>query len=82
MKILKDFLNEMPRREQEKFAEKCGTTIGYLRKACYKNSELGTEISVAIEKVSRKKVTRIDLHPENYMKKWPELKPKRPLIND
>lgn len=82
MKILRDFLNGMSRREQEKFAEKCGTTIGYLRKACYKNSELGTEISVAIEQVSRKKITRIDLHPERYMKKWPELKPKRSVINE
>ena len=70
-------MNGMPMQDQEEFAKRCGPTIGYLRKAIYKNSYLGTEISVAIERESGNKVTRKKLHPETYLKKWPELSEKR-----
>ena len=59
--------------EQEAFASSCGTSIGYLRKACYKRQELGAELSVRIEQESFGAVSRKDLHPDSWMLKWPEL---------
>ena len=59
--------------DQEAFASACGTSIGYLRKACYKQQELGAELSVRIEQASSGEVSRKDLHPDSWPLKWPEL---------
>ena len=77
MDKLREFLNGKPKLEQAEFAKRCGTTIGYLRKAINKKQELGAELSVSIERESFGLVTRIDLHPENWRYKWPELANKR-----
>jgi len=73
MQELKEFIYSMPFDEQLSFARSCNTTLGYLKKAIYKNHELGPELSVLIEENSGKKVTRRMLHPLSYLKKWPEL---------
>lgn len=63
----------MPVDKQKDFARRCNTTIGYLRKAISKRQKIGTELSVCIEKESGGSVTRKMLHPDSYIKKWPEL---------
>ena len=73
MECLRKYLNKLPKCEQIVFAEKCGTTIGYMRKAINKGQEIGVEISVAIEEISKGEITRQMLHPSNFANKWPEL---------
>lgn len=72
MEKLKIFLNSLTLVEQRNFAEKCGTTLAYLRKAISKKSVLGTEICVAIERESKGEVTRKHLVP-HWQRRWPEL---------
>lgn len=73
MEKLLQYLNSMPRDRQEAFAASCGTSVGYLKKACYKHQEIGTALSVLIEKNSGCAVTRKDLHPHDWAAKWPEM---------
>ncbi|MCP5245716.1 MAG: helix-turn-helix domain-containing protein [Burkholderiales bacterium] len=73
MECLRRYLNSKSTDEQRGFAERCGTTIGYLRTAINAKKELGAELSVNIERESNGEVTRKALHPSNYLKKWPEL---------
>ena len=73
MEDLTKFLNSMTQDQQKQFAIRCKTTIGYLRKAMYKNQEIGPEISVSIEIESNGEVTRKMLHPNSFLNKWPEL---------
>ncbi len=73
MEQLRIFLNSLSVSEQEMFAKKCGTSIGYLRKALAKGSKLGVALCVAIEVNSNSKVTRKDLYPDDWEKNWPEL---------
>lgn len=72
MNKLRIFLNSLTMKEQREFAQRCGTTIAYLRKTISKGSVLGTEICVLIEKNSSNQVTRKDLVP-NWKERWPEL---------
>lgn len=74
MEELRIYLNTLSLSEQRTFADTCGTTIGYLRKALSKNHELGPALCVLIEKASDGKVTRKDLHPTDWESIWPELK--------
>jgi DNA-binding transcriptional regulator YdaS (Cro superfamily) len=73
MEKLLAYIKSLQPGSQEVFAAACGTSIGYLRKACYTKQELGPELSVRIEKVSGGKVSRMDLHPASWALKWPEL---------
>ncbi|MGA4365398.1 MULTISPECIES: transcriptional regulator [Pantoea] len=74
MEELRIYLNALSLSEQRIFADTCGTTIGYLRKALSKNHELGPALCVLIEKASDGKVTRKNLHPTDWESIWPELK--------
>lgn len=73
MEELRKYLNSLSLDEQREFALKCGTTIGYLRKALSRNHELGAALCVLIEKASNGLVTRKDLHPSDWVSIWPEL---------
>lgn len=73
MEQLRTYLNALSLREQREFASRCGTTIGYLRKALSKNHELGAALCVLIERFSNNCVTRKDLHPCDWERIWPEL---------
>ncbi|SFK75018.1 hypothetical protein SAMN05216302_101456 [Nitrosomonas aestuarii] len=73
MECLRNYLNKKTTQEQKRFASNCGTTIGYLRTAINMGKELGPELSVRIEFESCGEVTRQMLHPNNFLKKWPEL---------
>lgn len=73
MEELRIYLNAMSSDEQRLFAERCGTTIGYLRKALSRNHELGAALCVLIETASDGSVTRKHLHPHDWTQIWPEL---------
>lgn len=66
------YLNSLARPEQLAFAERCKTSLGYLRKACSTGQALGAELCVAIEQESGNKVLRQDLR-KNWRLIWPEL---------
>ena len=56
MDNLKTFLNGLSREEQEKFASRCKTSIGYLRKAISMRQQLGPALCVNIERESGRAV--------------------------
>ena len=71
-KLLK-YLNALPRPAQAVFAQSCGTSVGYLRKAASSNQLLNIITCVAIEHETFGEVTRKDLRPADWHKIWPEL---------
>ncbi|AVZ83503.1 Cro/Cl family transcriptional regulator [Edwardsiella ictaluri] len=73
MNELRIYLNGLSQIDQASFVSRCGTSIGYLRKAISTNQTLGAELSVLIEKESGGVVTRQHLHPEKWASIWPEL---------
>jgi DNA-binding transcriptional regulator YdaS (Cro superfamily) len=42
------YLNGLPPEEQKAFAARCGTTVGYLRKACSVGQALGDTLCVRL----------------------------------
>lgn len=81
MRLLSEYLNGLPVAEQAAFAQRCGTTIGYLRKAISVGQLLKDKVCVRIEQETRGGVTRKDLHPDDWHEIWPELaspEPKHP----
>jgi DNA-binding transcriptional regulator YdaS (Cro superfamily) len=73
MEKLRQFLNQNTPQFQEAFAIRCGTTIGYLRKAISTNELLNPKLCVNIERESGGFVTRKELHPDDWQEVWPEL---------
>lgn len=73
MKELIEFVNALPPEERDLFAERVGTTVGYMRKAASVGQELKPELCVAIEQETKTKVTRQMLRPDDWMRIWPEL---------
>lgn len=78
MDELRSYLNAMSLSAQKDFASKCGTSLGYLRKAISRNHELGPALCVLIERHSSNTVNRQKLHPNDWEKIWPELKATAP----
>lgn len=70
---LRTYLNGLPPDEQASFATHCGTSVGYMRKAISTGQRLGADLCVAIERESKKAVTRQELRPDDWQKFWPEL---------
>ena len=69
---LRTYLNGLPPNEQADFAARCGTSLGYLRKAISINQRLGHTLCVSIERESGKRVTRQELRTD-WQQCWPEL---------
>lgn len=67
------YLNSLSKDEQTAFAERCGTSVGYLRKAISKGQLLGASLCVAIEQDTKGAVTRKDIRPDDWAQIWPEL---------
>lgn len=63
MRPLRDFFNRLPPAERSGFALRCGTTVGYLRKAMSKGSVPTTTLCIAIERESAGKVRCEELDP-------------------
>lgn len=64
MEELRAYLKSLSPTEQARFAERCGTTLGYLRKALSKKPRLGELIVIALERESGGKVTCEGLRPD------------------
>ncbi len=52
MRELLDYLNKMTPERQRAFAQRCGTSVGYLRKAASMKQRLGAKLVIAVEKES------------------------------
>lgn len=68
-----EYLNSLPVAEQSSFAQRCGTTVGYLRKAVSVGQLLKVVVCVSIERETHGQVTRKDLRPDDWQSIWPEL---------
>lgn len=64
MEALRTYLNSLPTDQQSEFAMRCGTTVGYLRKALSKGSALGEGLCINIERESGRRVSCESLRPE------------------
>lgn len=64
MDKLKTYVNSLPPSEQEAFATRCRTTIGYLRKAMSIGQKLGESLCINIERESGGAVPCEDLRPD------------------
>lgn len=64
MEKLRDYLNGMSLPAQTAFAGRCGTTIGYLRKAISARAKLDGRTCIAIERESGGSVTCEDIRPD------------------
>lgn len=52
MDVILDYLNALPPAKRDTFARKCGTTVGYLRKAISAKQRLGESIVINMERES------------------------------
>jgi DNA-binding transcriptional regulator YdaS (Cro superfamily) len=64
MDELLKYLNALPASERDGFAERCGTTVAYLRKACSVGQRLGEGICINIDRESGKRITCEMLRPD------------------
>jgi hypothetical protein len=69
MDELRDYLNSLTTDEQEEFAQKCKTTIGYLRKALNTKPRMDGELCRLLDENSDGAVPKQSLRPDI----WPEL---------
>lgn len=58
------YLNSLPQVERDPFAARCGTTVGYLRKASSVKQPLGEVLCLRIGMESGGKVAPEDLRPD------------------
>ena len=63
MDKLKAYLKTLNGEQQVDFATRCGTTIGYLRKAMCDGIQFKSELTINIERESNRAVTAEDLNP-------------------
>jgi DNA-binding transcriptional regulator YdaS (Cro superfamily) len=73
MEKLRTYLNSLSQDEQKQFADKCFTSIGYLRKAISQNQLINPITCVRIEVASLQNISRQDLRPLDWHLVWPEL---------
>lgn len=76
MNHLLSALNALPTEAQHDLAFRCGTSVGYLRKACSTGQALGPALCVSIERESGGAVSRRELRPDDWRQIWPELSEK------
>ncbi|WP_316855709.1 transcriptional regulator [Ralstonia mannitolilytica] len=79
MDKLKTFLRAIPADERQAFAIRCGTTWAFLRNVMYGQRTPNEKLCVALERESRRVVTRRDLRPDDWVEIWPELSQAEPL---
>ncbi|WP_217363448.1 helix-turn-helix domain-containing protein [Duganella dendranthematis] len=63
MKKLLDYLNKMPVADQESFAKRCSTTVGYLRQIAYGHRECQPALAINIERESQRALLCEELCP-------------------
>ena len=64
MDKLRAYINSLSPQEQQGFAERCGTSIGYLRKALSVKPNLSESLCINIERESSGAVTCEELRPD------------------
>ena len=64
MKILLEHLNSLPVDEQVAFARRCGTTVGYLRKAVSVKQRMGSDLCILLERESCGNIRCEDIRPD------------------
>lgn len=64
MESLREYLNSLDRPAQESYAARCGTTLGYLRKALSTKERIAESTSIALERESGGRVLVDDLRPD------------------
>lgn len=64
MEALRKYLNDLTPEAQENFAVRCGTSIGYLRKAISAEQKIGEKIVIAIERESAGTVRVESVRPD------------------
>ena len=64
MDKLLTYLNSLNRDEQIAFAERCDTSVGYMRKAVSTKQQLGGTLCINIERESKGLVRCEDLRPD------------------
>lgn len=64
MESLRLYLNSLPPAEQSAYAKRCGTTIGYLRKALSTKPNLDGALARRLDEESDGKVPRGELRPD------------------
>lgn len=69
MKTLRAYLNSLSVPDQANYAARCGTTVGYLRKAISKGQRLDGALVRRLDIESDCQVPRSSLRPDI----WPEL---------
>lgn len=72
MKELGTYLKKLTSTEKVAFAERCGTSVGFIRKAIYQGKDLNPKVCVAVERESMGEVTRKMLR-DDWAQIWPEL---------
>jgi hypothetical protein len=70
---LKTYVSNLSKVDRATFADRCGASIGHMLNVVYGVRTASTELAVAIERESNGAVTRIEMFPETYGNKWPEL---------
>lgn len=78
MNPLLNYLNALPVPDQIAYAVRCGTTVGYLRKAISKGQKLGESLVINLERESGSKVRCEEIRSDV---DWAYLRA-RPAAND
>jgi DNA-binding transcriptional regulator YdaS (Cro superfamily) len=68
MDKLRHYLNSLSPDQQAAYADRCGTSIGYLRKACTTRPQLDGALCRKLDEESAGEVPRASLRPDI----WPE----------
>jgi DNA-binding transcriptional regulator YdaS (Cro superfamily) len=64
MKVLTAYLNDLAVVDQQAFAQRCGTSLGYLRKAVSAGQKLGESLCISIDRESGGAVPCEALRPD------------------
>jgi DNA-binding transcriptional regulator YdaS (Cro superfamily) len=77
METLRQYLNSLETVEQESFASRCDTSLGYLRKAISIDQQIGEKLAIAIERESGGIVRCEHLRPDV---DWKYLSKRSPML--
>jgi DNA-binding transcriptional regulator YdaS (Cro superfamily) len=61
---LRAYLNSIPIAEQREFAARCGTTLGYMRKAITKRQRFDARLCVSVDRESKGLVPVEETRPD------------------
>lgn len=78
MREVLDYLKSLPPEGRADFAARCGTSLGYIRKAASVGHLFSPATCVRIELESGGVITRPMLRPDDWQDIWPELADSKP----